>query len=116
MHSNKYVGHKGEFHVSQHLERTGANILSRNFRCSRCEIDIIAERSGNIYFIEVKTRTNSAFGYPELAVTKRKILRIQKVADHFLSIHHFTNYECYYMIAAVTLQKHGAPVIEFFEI
>lgn len=52
------------------------------FRCG--EIDILAEKDDILRFIEVKTRTNLEFGYPEEALSKRKLQHLKKVVDAYI--------------------------------
>ena len=42
--------------MSLQLQSRGWNILERNFRRPRCEIDIIAEKNSTLIFLEVKYR------------------------------------------------------------
>ena len=47
-------------------------VIARNWRYRRAEIDIIAKDSGILVFIEVKCRSTTGFGTPEEMVTTRK--------------------------------------------
>ena len=48
--------------VTAYLMRSGVNILERNYRCSRGEIDIIGFHRGCLVFFEVKYRNDDRFG------------------------------------------------------
>ena len=48
---NKEFGRKGEELAADHLARLGYRILSRNYRTSVGEIDIVAEDRGTLVFI-----------------------------------------------------------------
>ena len=48
------TGDLGEQLAADYLQQHGYRLLCRNFRCPCGEIDIIAEREGVIYFVEVK--------------------------------------------------------------
>ena len=54
------------------LEQSGMEIVARNWRYKRAEIDIIAREKDILVFVEVKTRAYSSFGLPEQMVDKRK--------------------------------------------
>jgi len=80
----KELGNKGETIASGYLKEIGYKILEKNFRTRDGEIDLIAQDSEEIVFIEVKTRRNSNFGYPEEAVDEKKVEKMIKVANSWL--------------------------------
>jgi len=59
-------------------------VVARNYRCRVGEADIIAWDGKRLVFVEVKTRSSQAFGAPAEAVGRRKLKRMQKVAESFL--------------------------------
>ena len=67
------VGAKGEDVAEGFLIKRGWHILSRNFRESGGELDIIGYKRGILVYFEVKTRTNDKFGRPADAVDNDKI-------------------------------------------
>ena len=81
--SNQNIGKQGENLAVKYLENLGYKILHRNWRYRFVEIDIIASLGNIVHFIEVKTRTGSAFGQPEEAVTKKKMEQMQLGAEEF---------------------------------
>lgn len=81
----RVLGQIGENTAADVLRAKGYRILRQNYRCSHGEIDIIAERkSGEISFVEVKTRQNFHFGRPCEAVTEEKKSHIRRVARCYL--------------------------------
>jgi putative endonuclease len=78
------LGNRGEDIAAEHLLQKGYEILHRNWRYSRAEVDIIARIGNDWVFVEVKTRETDYFGYPEEAVTKAKQKQLQKAADAYL--------------------------------
>ena len=48
------IGFIAEGYVAQYLESRGYNILDHNYRKPWGEIDLIAEKSGTVRFVEVK--------------------------------------------------------------
>lgn len=78
------TGQKGEDLATQFLEKEGYQIVERNFRYKRAEIDIIAKKDGLMVFVEVKARSSSAFGYPEDFVDEKKSELIMAAADHYI--------------------------------
>ena len=67
----------GEGQACLFLERQGFCVLSRNFHTTSGEIDIVAEKGGDYYFIEVKTRRAGDMA-TDLAVTSTKLRRFRK--------------------------------------
>lgn len=66
------IGRRGEDLAAAWLRRHDYTILERNWRRPCGELDLIVERDGEIIGVEVKTRTSSAMGEPEEAVTPTK--------------------------------------------
>ena len=83
------TGRWGERLAAAYLFFHGYAILDRNYRCGHCEIDIVARerRTGVLLFVEVKTRSNTAFGRPADAVTAQKQLFLTRAAEGFLKTH-----------------------------
>ena len=84
MASHNELGQQGEELAAKYLSKLGYEILERNFRFGRDEVDIIAKIDEYIVFVEVKTRANNFLGEPEEAVSTQKQNRIIKVANHYL--------------------------------
>lgn len=84
MRYKKKIGNSGEDFAVRLLEDSGYIIVERNFWTKVGEIDIIARREGMLHFIEVKTRTQTDYGYPAESVTEEKQERIRKVAEIYM--------------------------------
>ena len=56
------TGRAGEAAAAAHLRRSGYKIVARNYRVREGEIDIVAEHSADLVFVEVKARRSGAFG------------------------------------------------------
>ena len=76
-------GNEGEAMACRYLENMGCRVKERNFRSRRGEIDIIAEDSGTVVFVEVKYRRGKNTGHPYEAVTRSKQLTICRTADFY---------------------------------
>ena len=55
------IGIIGETEATQMLEKKGYKVIEHNWRMGHLEVDLIAENSKEIVFVEVKART-STFG------------------------------------------------------
>lgn len=84
MTNNAQTGREGEATAANYLIEKGYRILEKNYRYKRSEIDLIALKEKLLVFVEVKTKTTVAFGYPEDAVTLNKIKKILEGADHYI--------------------------------
>lgn len=91
MHKNP-IGHLGEEIALKYLQDEGYQILDRNYEYRipgsplKGEIDLIARKSDNISFIEVKTLQQFAGGsfLPEEKVNYKKQKKIMKTAIGWL--------------------------------
>ena len=61
MYKSHELGKNGEEIATEFLRKKGYKILERNFEASQGEIDIIAKDDKELVFVEVKTRTDTAF-------------------------------------------------------
>jgi putative endonuclease len=74
------LGKRGEDLAVDHLSRQGYQVLERNWRCARGEIDIVAIDGSALVFVEVKTRSSRNFGHPLEAITLVKLARLRSLA------------------------------------
>jgi putative endonuclease len=84
---NNQFGAWGEQEAERFLVGKGLEIIAKNFRIREGEIDLIARDGEETVFIEVKTRKNSNFGYPEEAVTEEKLEHLISAAESYLTVH-----------------------------
>ena len=77
-------GKEGESLACGYLSGRGYEVEICNWRSGHYEIDIIATKEGILHFVEVKTRHNLTFGYPEEGVSKKKFNNLKKAASCFL--------------------------------
>jgi len=81
------LGRRGEMLAADVLERQGFTLVARNWHCVEGEVDLVARRAGEWYFIEVRTRRGRRYGAPEESLTPRKRTRMASVARHYLAEH-----------------------------
>ena len=79
------IGALGEQLAVEHLAAQGLRVLARNWRCRYGELDVIAQESRTVVFVEVKTRTGDGFGGLAEAVTAQKVRRIRRLAGLWLA-------------------------------
>jgi putative endonuclease len=109
------LGAWGEEIAVRFLEQNGYTILGRNMHFSHFELDIVASKDSAVIFIEVKTRSSNRFGFPEDAVTPRKITRMVMAAESYLEQHPESPDTWQFDILAITRMTDGPPAIEHFE-
>ena len=78
------IGRMGEGMAADYLIARGLLILDKNVRTPYGEIDLVAGDGEEVVFVEVKTRTNLAYGYPETAITPQKFQHIVNAAQFIL--------------------------------
>jgi putative endonuclease len=110
------IGNLGESLAATFLEKKGYTILERNWRTPYGEIDLIAQESDVIVFVEVKTRASRTLGPPEISITPRKEEHMRSAAKYYIQQHPelLTDWR----IDAVTIQLHknNSPLlIDHFE-
>jgi ribonuclease HII len=75
------TGRKAESVAAAFLENKGCMIVARNWRTKWCEVDVIAERSGVVYFCEVKYRLHHKQGGGLEYVTPKKLEQMRFSAE-----------------------------------
>ncbi|MBK7948590.1 MAG: YraN family protein [Deltaproteobacteria bacterium] len=79
------LGRRGEDAAAHHLAARGYQIIARNVRVDRVELDLIARRGDAIVFVEVKTRRGVRHGQAAEAVDARKQRRLRHGAQAWLA-------------------------------
>ncbi len=82
--STSKLGLEGEDQAAAYLQEQGYEIVARNYRYGKGEIDIIANDGDELVFVEVKTRSNDAFGHPVYALTQSKQKQIIRIAKSYV--------------------------------
>lgn len=81
------LGKRGESLAAAHLENLGYTVIDRNWRCSQGEIDLVVRERDEVAFVEVKTRSTTAFGHPLESITAPKLARLKRLANAWLDAH-----------------------------
>lgn len=112
MSRNQHVGRWGEQAAADYLARRGYEIAARNLRTPYGEIDLVTRKAGLTIFVEVKARTSSSMGPPEIAVSPRKQAHMIACAEHFAQ----QNGIDHWRIDVIAVQRvAGRPQITHFE-
>ena len=84
MYYKQKIGNLGENIAKNFLVRKGYQIITTNFKVRGGEIDIVCKKGDFMVFVEVKTRTNQSFGYPEESFNFSKKKRFRRAALRYL--------------------------------
>ncbi|MBX2965134.1 MAG: YraN family protein [Cyclobacteriaceae bacterium] len=106
------IGKKGEELAAAYLEQKGYRVVARNYRYKRFEIDLIVQKENWLLFVEVKTRSSSAFGEPETFVDARKGRRIFEAAEEYIFSNNWRGHIRFDIIA---IKQGNPPEIRHFE-
>jgi len=106
----KELGKKGEEVAFRFLKKNGYRIIERNYVCKMGEIDIIAKERDTLVFVEVKTRTSTTFGLPQLAVNSSKQMQLSKVALSFLKEKRLEDVKARFDVVAILLRPKGEEI------
>lgn len=110
------IGLLGEHLAARHLRHNGRRVLFRNYRgLHRGEVDIVARHGKALSFVEVKTRTSTAFGRPADAVNKDKQQLIQRGALDWLRLLGNPRIPIRFDIVEVVLVSGEMPAINIIE-
>src|SRR5690606_6696943 len=78
------TGAFGEQLAADYLVAKGFQVVFRNYRYGKSEIDLIVQRDDWLIFVEVKTRSSVEYGQPEDFVDWRKSMRMLGAAENFI--------------------------------
>ena len=106
----KELGKKGEELALRFLKKKGYRLIETNYVCKMGEMDIIAKEKDTLAFIEVKTRTSTTFGPPQLAVNAAKQRQLSKVALNYLKEKKLEDIKARVDVVAILLGQKGEEI------
>ncbi len=83
--SRKTTGAYGESLAADFLRNKGYTIVTKNWHCNIGEIDIIAQESNTLVFVEVRTKHGTRNGTPEESITPKKQAKLIELAYSYLA-------------------------------
>lgn len=75
----------GEKIAREYLEKKGYKIVEQNYQTKFAEIDLIAKKGKEIIFIEVRTKKEGNFAFPEESLNQRKLKKLYFNAHLYIS-------------------------------
>lgn len=122
METSHDIGQAGENLATAYLEHAGYLIRERNYANTKGlrlgEIDIIAEKEGEIIFVEVKAALLQGGGerrMPEWQVTPAKLRKMDKAARIYLKERQLADRDYSFDVVAVTFFSSGEPEIRHLD-
>jgi putative endonuclease len=113
--SRAETGRDAETIVADHLEGRGFEIVARNVRVGRLELDIIARRGRLLVVCEVRSRRSKAYGSPALTIDRGKIAKVRRATAIWLKKNRSETSELRFDAAAVTFAKDGTHELAYYE-
>ena len=104
MAQHNELGKKGEQLAVDFLLTNGYEIIERNYRFDKAEVDIIAQKGNILAIIEVKTRSTIDFGNPQDFVKPKQIQRLVKAVDEYVTTNNL-NVEVRFDIIAIVKER-----------
>ncbi|UCG65419.1 MAG: YraN family protein [Deltaproteobacteria bacterium] len=105
------LGKIGEDLARQRLKDLGYRIIKANYTCALGEIDLIARDGDVLVFVEIKTRKKQSLGFAKEAVTKRKQVKLSKVALAYMKYNNLLGSKARFDVVAVGVSE-GKKEIE----
>ncbi|WP_210489605.1 YraN family protein [Rufibacter aurantiacus] len=113
MAHNTNLGKLGEQAAEAHLTALGYQVVERNYRYKRAEVDLILVKEKTLVLVEVKTRSTHQYGFPEEAVSSRKEAMLQLAADYYIEQHQWPH-DVRFDVVSILWRK-GQPEILHIE-
>jgi putative endonuclease len=107
------LGKKAEDLAINYLLNKGYQIMCRNYRHGKAEIDIIAKQASHLCFVEVKARSSLHFGYPETFVKRLQQRLIKQAAESYMRAYGWNDAIRFDIISIV--QQSGTLALVHFE-
>ena len=107
------TGKRAEEAVASYLSTDGYKILEHNWKTRWCEIDIVAQKAGTVYFVEVKYRRNDLQGDGLAYITPKKLRQMSFAAELWVSNH---KWDGEYALAAAAVTGDEYDVTDFVEL
>jgi putative endonuclease len=106
-------GREAEALAAAHLAGLGWELLDRNHRCARGEVDLVFRAGEEIHFVEVRSRTGDARGGPEETVGARKARRVIAAATDWAEAHDALSRPLRFDVVGVTFGEAEPQLVVF---
>lgn len=107
-------GKEAEIYAGEYLRGKGYQLITKNYRFQKAEIDLIAKKNQTLIVIEVKARREGSLVEPQSAVDKKKIRLILSATEHFLE-HYPDEVEVRFDIISIYKNSNGEFELQHIE-
>jgi len=107
------LGRRSEQVVCEYLERQGFELIQKNARVGRFELDLIMKRAHMIVVCEVRSRSSTTFGHPAETIDTQKKSRLRAATLEWLSQSEVPWRELRFDVATVVWQP--SFTIDYYE-
>ena len=114
MKTKQDKGKLGEEIAEKYLKSKGYQILEKNWRFSRYEIDIICREAEITVFVEIKTRMKTGYEVDVELVTKKQQNRIWKAAEAYMIKNDYKK-EVRFDVIRILIDAQEEPTITHYE-
>jgi len=101
----------GEAIAAEFLVLRGMDVVDRNVRLGRGEIDLVARDKDQVVFVEVKFRTEGGKATPFDAVGAKKREDVAKAATHYLARHGLRDRPVRFDVVGITWRAGGEELL-----
>jgi putative endonuclease len=108
------LGRAGEKAAAELLRKRGYEVVGAGFLARRGELDLVCRRGKELVVVEVKTRTDDAFGTPLEAVGSRKRRALMAAAAEYRALAGWRG-PIRYAVVGLTLKPDGGFTFELIE-
>lgn len=77
------IGYDAETQALKYLQNQGYRLVARNWHCRYGELDLIMWDGEELVFVEVRSRKDHEFGYPEETLTRAKRMRLLRSSKEY---------------------------------
>jgi putative endonuclease len=108
------LGKAGEKAAADLLRERGYEVVGAGFLARRGELDLVCRRGKDLVVVEVKTRTDDAFGTPLEAIGSRKRRALMAAAAEYRALAGWRG-PIRYVVVGLTLKPGGGFTSELIE-
>lgn len=109
MAAHNELGKQGEQLALEYLLNKGFDLLDKNFRYLKAEVDLIVKQNDLVILVEVKTRSSVYFGRPEEAVSLAKQKLMIEAADYYINSNNLSN-EVRFDVISIIINHKGFSI------